>query len=80
MFAPFAPDFADYVHISDVERLAIVLGIVVCATDFKGTAIGIADNLNASQWVSSMKAQHGVALQLLRTVSKWILKEECDSP
>ena len=78
LFAPFVTEATNSVYISDLELLAIVLGIVVWATDFPGTTLGIADNLNALHWVSGMKAKSGISLQLLRTVLKWIVNTDCD--
>ena len=78
LFAPFVTEMTNSVYISDVELLALVLGIVVWATDFPGTTLGITDNLNALHWVSGMKAKSGISLQLLRTVLKWIVNTDCD--
>ena len=78
LFNPFMPDGEECVHISDVELIAIVMGIVIWSTDFDGTTLGIADNMNALQWLVSQRAQHGIALQLLRTTSRWIIVDGSD--
>ena len=73
LFNPFMLDGEECAHISDVELLAIVMGIVIWSTDFEGTTLGIADNMNALQWLVSQRAQHGIALQLMRTTLRWII-------
>ena len=78
LFEPFMKKTTRSVHISDVEMLAIVMGLVVWVTNFGGTALNIADNLNALQWFASQKAQHGVSLQMLRSALKWIIQRSCD--
>ena len=71
MFAPFMKESTRPIHISDVELLAIVRGMAVWVTDFRGTALGISDdNINALQWISPQRAHHGIAAQILRTTLK----------
>ena len=78
LFEPFMKKTSRPIHISDVELLAIALGLVVWVTDFRGTALNISDNINALQWIASQRAQHSVSLQLLRTALKWIIKKVSD--
>ena len=75
---PFLTRATENVHISDVDLLAIVMGIVVCASDFNGTALGIADNMNALGRMSTKKARHGASLQMLRAVHRWLVEKEKD--
>ena len=78
LFDPFAGDSVRAINISDGELMAIALGVVVWATGFAGATIGISDNLNALHWIASKKAQFGVALQILRTTMRWIVKKNLD--
>ena len=78
LFAPFAKKTTRSIHISDVALLSTVIGMVAWLPQFKGTALNIADNLNAIQWIASQKSQHGVALQILRPSHKWIVEKTAD--
>ena len=78
MFTPFMTNATSVVHISDVELLAIVLGIVVWVAFFKGTARGIAGNINALRWIATQRAQRGISLQILRAVLRWMVKHKVD--
>ena len=75
---PFMTRETGNVHISDVELLALVMGIVVWVSEFNGTALGIADNLNALGWMAQKKARHGASLQMLRSIHKWLVKRGKD--
>ena len=66
------------IHIIDVEFLGIFLGAVAWAPHFEGASLGVADNSNAMRWIAYRRAQLGVALQILRTPSKWISRKNSD--
>ena len=79
LFCPLMADATETVHIIDVELLGIVRGIAAWVKNFNWGALGISDNPDALHRVSSRKAKHGVALQLLRTVLRWLVNTNSDS-
>ena len=78
LFGPFASVFTQSIHVSDVELLAIILCVAVWVTLFRGTAVGISDNLDAFHRLASQRAHHGAPLQILRTALKWLEVKNID--